>query len=56
MVGYDTPEQVMEAVHYETATMEEKDYATVLAGAPRHAYMGQCTLTQFASRSFLRKG
>ena len=43
MVGYDTPEQVMEAVHYETATMEEKDYATVLAGAPRHAYMGQCT-------------
>ena len=43
MVGYDTPEQVMEAVHYETATAGEKDYATVLAGAPRHAYTGQCT-------------
>ena len=43
MVGYDTPEQVMEAVAYETATAEEKDYATVLAGAPRHAYTGQCT-------------
>lgn len=43
MVGYDTPEQVLEAVHYETATAEEKDYASVLAGAPRHAYTGQCT-------------
>ena len=43
MVGYDTPEQVMEAVAYETASPEEKDYATVLAGAPRHAYRGQCT-------------
>ncbi len=43
MVGYDTPGQVMEAVAYETASPEEKDYATVLAGAPRHAYRGQCT-------------
>lgn len=43
MVGYDTPEHVAEAVAYETASEEEKDYASVLAGAPRHAYFGQCT-------------
>ena len=43
LVGCDEPGQVMEAVAYETAGPEEKDYATVLAGAPRHAYTGQCT-------------
>ncbi len=44
MVGYDTPEHVREAVHYEEASEEEKDYASVLASAPKHAYsMGQCT-------------
>ena len=43
MVGYDTPEHVAAAVAYETATEEEKDYASVLAGAPHHAYSGQCT-------------
>ncbi len=43
MVGYDTPEQVLEAVAYETASEEEKDYATALAGAPSHAYSGDCT-------------
>lgn len=44
MVGYDTPEQVMEAVHYEAASEDEKDYASVLADAPMHAYAGgQCT-------------
>lgn len=43
MVGYDTPEQVRQAAAYETATAEEKDYASVLAGAPRHAFFGQCT-------------
>ncbi|MCI8609321.1 MAG: aldo/keto reductase [Firmicutes bacterium] len=43
LAGYDTPDHVMEAVAYETASEEEKDYATVLAGAPRHAYQGQCT-------------
>ena len=43
MVGCDTPEHVDQAVAYETATEEEKDYATVLASAPRHAYAGQCT-------------
>lgn len=43
MAGYDTPEHVKDAVAYETATGAEKDYATVLASAPRHAYSGQCT-------------
>ena len=43
MVGYDTPEHVEAAVAYETATDDEKDYASVLAGAPHHAYSGQCT-------------
>lgn len=43
MVGYDTTEHVDAAVAYETVSEEEKDYASVLAGAPRHAYFGQCT-------------
>jgi len=43
MAGFDTPEHVYEAASYATATEEEKDYATVLARAPRHAYAGQCT-------------
>lgn len=43
MVGFDTPEHVDAAVAYETATEEEKDYASLLANAPQHAYTGQCT-------------
>ena len=43
MVGYDTVAHVDEAVAYETATAGERDYASVLAGAPAHAYYGQCT-------------
>ncbi len=43
MVGVENPEHVRAAVAYETATDEEKDYATVLANAPHHAYNGQCT-------------
>ncbi len=43
MCGYDTPEQVEAAVAYETATDAEKDYASVLASAPRHAFRGACT-------------
>ncbi len=43
LAGYDTPEQVREAAAYETASEEEKDYASVLANAPHHAYFGQCT-------------
>lgn len=44
MVGYDTPEHVEQAVRYESASMEEKDYASVLAKAPRHTFgQGECT-------------
>ncbi len=43
LAGYDCPEHVDAAVAYETATDAEKDYASVLAGAPRHAFDGQCT-------------
>lgn len=43
LVGYDTPAHVDAAVAYEATTEEERDYASVLAKAPRHAYSGQCT-------------
>jgi len=43
MAGYDTPEHVDAAVAYETASEEEKDYASVLANAPYHSCSGQCT-------------
>jgi len=43
LVGYDTPEQVREILQYETASDEEKDYAAILASAPKMAYNGQCT-------------
>ena len=43
LCGYDTKAQVDAAVAYETATAEEKDYASLLAAAPLHAYSGQCT-------------
>lgn len=43
MVGFTTPEHVADAVAFETASAAERDYAHVLAGAPRHAYVGQCT-------------
>ncbi len=44
MAGYDTPEHVEQAVAYETASQEERDYAGVLAKAPRHTFgQGECT-------------
>ena len=43
MIGFDNPAQVPASIAYESATDAERDYATVLANAPRHAYSGQCT-------------
>lgn len=43
MAGFSSPEHVADAVSYEGATPDERDYASVLAGAPSHAYFGQCT-------------
>lgn len=43
MVGFDSIEHVEQAAAYENANETQKDYASALAGAPRHAYYGQCT-------------
>ncbi|MEE1113882.1 MAG: aldo/keto reductase [Eubacterium sp.] len=43
LCGYDTREQIDAALAYETATEDEKDYASVIANAPLHSYSGQCT-------------
>ncbi len=43
LCGYDTPEQLDAALAYETASEADRDYASVLAGAPKHAYRGGCT-------------
>ena len=43
LCGYDTPEHVEAAVAYETAADQDKDYASVLARAPRHTFGGECT-------------
>ena len=44
LCGYDTKEQVDAAAAYETAADSEKDYASVLAGAPKHTFAGgECT-------------
>ena len=42
MAGFSEPKHVSEAVRYETAGEEEKDYASVLASAPHHAYSKKC--------------
>lgn len=44
MAGYDSPEHVEQAVAYENASEEEKNYAGLLAKAPRHTFgQGECT-------------
>lgn len=43
LCGYDTKEQVDAATAYETASQEQKDYASVLANAPVHSCRGECT-------------
>ena len=43
MIGFDHAGQVPASVAYETATDEEKDYATVLSRSKRETYYGQCT-------------
>ena len=44
LCGYDTAEQIDAAVAYETAEDSEKNYASVLAGAPQHTFTGgECT-------------
>lgn len=44
MAGYDSPEHVEQAAAYENASEEERNYADLLAKAPRHTFgQGECT-------------
>lgn len=43
LVGAESVEQIAEALTYTTATPKQRDYASVLANAPSHAFAGQCT-------------
>lgn len=44
LAGYDTPEHVEQAAAYETASEEEKNYAVILAKAPKNTFgRGECT-------------
>ncbi len=43
LAGFEGVAQLEEALAYLDATSEERDYASVLASAPRHAWYGQCT-------------
>ena len=43
MLGFENPEQVFDAIRYETATEAERDYAATIAGAARSTYFGHCT-------------
>ena len=42
MCGIESKEEIAQAVAYETASPQEKDYAHILADAPRTAFHGQC--------------
>ena len=42
LLGAKTPEQVMEAVRYEDATSEEKDYSVILSSTPKYSAKGRC--------------
>ncbi len=42
MAGYSEPGHVLEAAAYENADEQQKDYASVLASAPHHAYSKKC--------------
>ena len=43
LVGYGSVAELEECVGYEDATEAERDYASVLAAAPRHPVSGLCT-------------
>ena len=42
LVGMQTPEEVEEALRYETMPEEEKNYTAVLAGTPKFSLNGHC--------------
>ena len=49
LCGYDTKEQVDQAVAYENASHEEKDFASVIANAPLHAIVASAPTAGTAS-------
>ncbi len=42
LIGCTTPEQVLEAVKYTSASETEKDYSNVLSSSPKYAMTGRC--------------
>lgn len=42
MAGSHTIEEMLEATAYSKATLEQKDYAEVLANVPKHSFIGNC--------------
>jgi predicted aldo/keto reductase-like oxidoreductase len=42
LVGVKSPEQMEQALAYEGASAEERNYQQILANAPKHSYRGQC--------------
>jgi len=43
LVGVNDTRQLQEAIDYETASKEQRDYSEVLKNAPKSSYLGQCT-------------
>ena len=43
LVGVNNTRQLKEALDYETASKEQRDYSEVLKNAPKSSYLGQCT-------------
>ncbi len=43
LCGYKDVEEARQALAYEDAPAEARDYASIIASAPKHAYFGQCT-------------
>ncbi|MDY2736204.1 aldo/keto reductase [Intestinibacter sp.] len=41
-IGASNVDEILSSVYYEKATDEEKDYAKILADAPKSAFTGQC--------------
>lgn len=43
LVGVNNTDELSDAIGYNTASIEERDYADVLRDAPLSSYLGQCT-------------
>lgn len=43
LIGVNNKKELDDALKYETATEEEKDFSKILTTAPKHSYLGKCT-------------